>query len=64
LHKNLYVVHVFNSGTREEGKGKQNDQETTILKYITSVHVEDIMICTESCSIMGGKGGSRVKREK
>jgi hypothetical protein len=47
-----------------ERKGKRMTRASTILKYITSVHVEDIMICTESCSIMGGKGGSRVKREK
>jgi hypothetical protein len=39
------------------GKGKDNDRKSTILKYITSAHVEKITICTESCSVMevGGK---------
>jgi hypothetical protein len=43
-------------------KGKENDRTSTVLKYITSVQVEDMMICTESCRIMGGgkKGEGRV----
>jgi hypothetical protein len=31
------------------GKGKESDTKSRILKYITSVQVEDITICTESC---------------
>jgi hypothetical protein len=31
------------------GKGKENDRESVVSKYITSVQVEDIMICNESC---------------
>jgi hypothetical protein len=31
------------------GKGKEHNRESTILKCITSVHAEDITICTESC---------------
>jgi hypothetical protein len=34
------------------GKGKENDRAPTS-KHVTSVQIEDIMICTESCSIMG-----------
>jgi hypothetical protein len=30
------------------GKGKKNDRESIILKYIRSVQVEDTMICTKS----------------
>jgi hypothetical protein len=30
-------------------KGKENDKESTILKYIESVQVDDIMIHTENC---------------
>jgi hypothetical protein len=42
----------------EGGKGKENDRESTISKYIASVQVEDIRFCSESCSIMcrGGEG--------
>jgi hypothetical protein len=35
----------LNSG--EKGK-KKNERESTISKYITSVQVDDIMICTEA----------------
>jgi hypothetical protein len=31
------------------GKRKENDKESAILKYITSVQVEDLTICIESC---------------
>jgi hypothetical protein len=31
------------------GEEKENESESTISKYITSVQVEDIMICIESC---------------
>jgi hypothetical protein len=34
---------------REGGKGKENDRESAIMKYIVSVLVEDIMIGTENC---------------
>jgi hypothetical protein len=34
---------------RGGGKGKENDRQSKILKYITSVQVEDVTICTESC---------------
>jgi hypothetical protein len=30
-------------------KGKENDTESTIWKFIISVQVEDITICIESC---------------
>jgi hypothetical protein len=48
-------------------KGKENDRESTILTYITSVQIGDIIICNESCPIMGWgeiprwqlEGGSR-----
>jgi hypothetical protein len=36
------------------GKGKENDRESTIWKHITSVQVEDITTCTESCWKMAG----------
>jgi hypothetical protein len=39
---------------RGGGKGKENDRESAIFKYITSVQVEDMTICTESSQIMGG----------
>jgi hypothetical protein len=38
---------------REGGKGKENNRKSTISKCITSVQVEDITICIESCSVMG-----------
>jgi hypothetical protein len=31
------------------GKGKENDRLSTILKYITSVQVEDTITFIESC---------------
>jgi hypothetical protein len=31
------------------GKGKENGRESAMLKYMTSVQVEGIMICMESC---------------
>jgi hypothetical protein len=31
-----------------EGKGKENNRELTILKYMISVQVEDIMMCMEA----------------
>jgi hypothetical protein len=34
---------------RRGRKGKENDRESTVSEYITSVHGEDITICTESC---------------
>jgi hypothetical protein len=34
---------------RRGGKGKEGDRKSTILKYISSVQVEDVMICIESC---------------
>jgi hypothetical protein len=34
---------------RGGGKGKENDRASIILKYITSVKVENIRISTESC---------------
>jgi hypothetical protein len=34
---------------RGGGKGKENDRESTISKYVTSVQVEDLMIRIESC---------------
>jgi hypothetical protein len=33
---------------RGGGKGKWNDKVPTILKYVTSVKVEDIMKCIEA----------------
>jgi hypothetical protein len=33
---------------RGGGKGKENDTASTILKYITSAQVDDIMTCIES----------------
>jgi hypothetical protein len=30
------------------GKGQENDKELQIWKYIASIQVEDIMICTEA----------------
>jgi hypothetical protein len=34
----------------EGGKGKEKDKESTISKFITTLQVEDIMICTtERC---------------
>jgi hypothetical protein len=33
----------------EGRKGKENDRASTILQNITSVKVEDITICIESC---------------
>jgi hypothetical protein len=38
------------------GKGKENEAASTILKYIKSVQVEDIMICIECHLIVGGEG--------
>jgi hypothetical protein len=33
----------------EGGKEKENDRGSRIPKYVTSVQIEDIMICIESC---------------
>jgi hypothetical protein len=42
------------------GKGKERDRNTTKSKYFTSVQVDDIMISTESCQMMGcGREGVR-----
>jgi hypothetical protein len=30
------------------GQGKEKDRVSTILKYITSMQIEDITVCTES----------------
>jgi hypothetical protein len=35
--------------TGEGGKGIDNDKKSTISKYVTSVQVENRMMCTESC---------------
>jgi hypothetical protein len=51
----IYIEQVFNSRTTiwdlgEEGKkGRETDGESTILTYVTSMQVEDIRICIESC---------------
>jgi hypothetical protein len=42
---NMFVIVELGGGE----KGKENDRESTILKYITSVQVEDVIICIESC---------------
>lgn len=41
---------------RGEGKGKGNGRTPTILKHRTSVQVEDVRICTESCGKWGMEG--------
>jgi hypothetical protein len=38
--------------------GKENDRESTILKYLTFVQIKDIMLYNESSIIMG-VGGKR-----
>jgi hypothetical protein len=43
----MFVILELMYGTW--GKGKENDRESTISKYITSVQVEDITKHTESC---------------
>jgi hypothetical protein len=42
---------------RGRGKGKENVIASTILKYLTSMKVEDITIYTESCRIMEREEG-------
>jgi hypothetical protein len=44
---NMFIIVELLYGTRGGGKGKENDRVSTMLKYIKSVQVEDIMICTE-----------------
>jgi hypothetical protein len=60
LYTNSYVEHVYNTRTTlafgERGKGKGNDRASVILYNITSVKVEDIRMCIESCWKMGGIG--------
>jgi hypothetical protein len=34
---------------RGGGRGKENDRAPTILKCITSVQVEDLIICNKNC---------------
>jgi hypothetical protein len=43
------------------GKGKQNDSESIISKYIISMQEEDITICTENCC---GREGLRQSDRK
>jgi hypothetical protein len=44
----------------ERGKGKERDRNTTKSKYFISGQVEDIVISTESCQMMGcGREGVR-----
>jgi hypothetical protein len=45
--KKCDIYTLWNLG--EEEKEKENDRKSTILKYITSVQVEDIIPCIESC---------------
>jgi hypothetical protein len=46
-------------------KGKENNRELTILKYITSVQVQDKTIYIKSCGIMaGGMEGVRESNER
>jgi hypothetical protein len=42
------IVKLF-YGTQGGGKGKENDRESTTLKYIISVLVEAITLCIGSC---------------
>jgi hypothetical protein len=51
--QNMFVIVKPCYGTWEGRKGKENDGESKIIKYITSLQVEGIMICTESCRITG-----------
>jgi hypothetical protein len=32
-----------------EGKGNENDRQSTVSKHIASVHVDNIIIYTKSC---------------
>jgi hypothetical protein len=45
----VFVIVEVLYGTQERRKGKENDRESTISKYIGSVQVQDITICIESC---------------
>jgi hypothetical protein len=44
----MFVIVKYSMELWGGGKGKENGKESTISKYITSVQVEDIMICIES----------------
>jgi hypothetical protein len=44
----MFIIMELLYGMWGGGKGQGNDRESTILKYITSVQVEDVMIYTES----------------
>jgi hypothetical protein len=57
----MFVILEHLYGRWGGGKGKENDRELSISKYITFVQVEDIKMCIESCQKMGeceemGKG--------
>jgi hypothetical protein len=45
----MFVIAQLLYGTWGGGKGKENDRESTMLKYITGLQVEDKMVCSESC---------------
>jgi hypothetical protein len=45
----MFVIVELLYGTWGRREGKKNVLESIILKYITSVQVEDIIVCSESC---------------
>jgi hypothetical protein len=47
--KNMFVTVELLYGTRERGKGKENDRASLISPNLTSVKVENIRMCTDSC---------------
>jgi hypothetical protein len=48
----MFIIMELLYGTQGGRKGKQNERESTILKYITYVQVEDVMIYTESYCVL------------
>jgi hypothetical protein len=44
----MFIIMDLLCGTQGGGKGKQNEKESTISKYIISVQEEDIMVYTEN----------------
>jgi hypothetical protein len=43
----LTIIELHN-GARGRRKGKENNRESTILKYVMSGQVEALLICTET----------------
>jgi hypothetical protein len=51
----MYEIEELLFGTWGRRERKRELEKSTISKYIASVQVEDIIICIESCRIIGAR---------